>query len=137
VNQCCVQELYDAFKSNSAPAELVHLYLPTDAGIFSLCDQDEQETELLRANINAFEKLNTYNIGVCKGNNLKWSTVSVLNYPWFSEVEASDAFKRRAKPAFETVERYIIGCFGREEVKPLTNICYTTKVTLSFLFYPF
>lgn len=58
-------QLYEKFRSNSADGCLpaVHLYLPTDNGIFSLCNQDEQETELLRANINAFESLNTYNIG--------------------------------------------------------------------------
>mmetsp|Transcript_31175 Transcript_31175/g.36727 ORF Transcript_31175/g.36727 Transcript_31175/m.36727 type:complete len:610 (-) Transcript_31175:125-1954(-) len=126
-NQSYVDELYDAFRSNSAQTERVHLYLPTEAGIFSLCNQDEQETELLRANINAFELLSTYNIGQSKIGPVKNSSVSILNYPWYSEVEASDAFKRRAKPAFDTVERYIRSCFGREEIKPLTSILYTTK----------
>jgi hypothetical protein len=39
------------------------LYLPTTHGTFSLCNQDEQETDQLRANVNAFESLKSYHIG--------------------------------------------------------------------------
>ena len=58
-------ELYDLFRANSCDGDSVsvHLYLPTDKGIYSVCNQDEQETELLNANINAFEPLSTFGIG--------------------------------------------------------------------------
>jgi hypothetical protein len=32
-----------------------------------------------------------------------WSTVSILYYPWYSDIEVSDAWTRRGKPAMETV----------------------------------
>jgi hypothetical protein len=50
------------------------------------------------------------------------STVSLLYYPWFAPVEASDAWKRRAKPAFATVQFYIHSLFDGVEDKPDCHI---------------
>jgi hypothetical protein len=50
------------------------------------------------------------------------STVSLLYYPWFAPVEASDAWKRRAKPAFATVQFYIHSLFDGVEGKPDCHI---------------
>ena len=60
-----VYELYERFRANARDGDeaFVHLYLPTEGGIFSLCNQDDQETDLQRANVNAFEPLSSYHIG--------------------------------------------------------------------------
>lgn len=64
-NDATVFDLYEAFRANSVDGAqpFVHLYLPTTHGTFSLCNQDEQETDQLRANVNAFESLKSYHIG--------------------------------------------------------------------------
>lgn len=50
------------------------------------------------------------------------STVSLLYYPWFAPIEASDAWKRRPKPSFGTVKFYIHSLFDHEEAKPTCQV---------------
>lgn len=126
-----VDTLYELFRANSSDGlrQEAHLYLPTNQGIFSLCVEDDQETELLRANINAFEPLATYNIGTGRLRGFRGeASVTVLQYPLFAPVEASDAWVRRGKPGFDTLARYIESLFDSGEEKPCTTMRYSTKV---------
>jgi hypothetical protein len=158
--------------------------LPTDKGIYSICNQDEQETELLNANINAFEPLSKFSIGVrpdaaaagrvaeraareadreakqralagrpaagtknrsavgfsaqkvseeLHGPYAKHPPVPILYYPWYSTIEASDAWHRRPKPSMRTVKRYLEGLFDSSEPGPDTNICKPTLTRCFFL----
>jgi hypothetical protein len=77
-NDSTIFDLYETFRANSEDGAQpsVHLYLPTWNGIFSLCNQDEQETDMLRANVNAFEDLKSYKIG----NGMYGVVIVVHNY---------------------------------------------------------
>lgn len=53
--------------------------MPTMRGIFSLCNQDRQETELLEALITGFTTLGRY------GLNRDGAEVTLLHYDWYSD----------------------------------------------------
>ena len=50
-----------------------------------------------------------------------------MYYPWYSDAEASDAWRRRPKPSFSTLQEYVMSMLDGPEEKPDLTVYYTVK----------